>query len=121
MSASSSSHKLRIALLFLAPNLLGFLVFTLGPIIISLCGSFTTWSLLPSVPLRFIGVQNYIDLFSDPNFYFYFYNTIYLLLAMPFSLAGSLFLAVILSQKLDLRGKRSSAKLAIGSGGVCVF
>lgn len=108
-------RQLFLALLFLAPNLLGFLVFTLGPIVVSLAGSFTTWSLRPSVPLRFVGFQNYIELFSDPNFYFYFYNTLYLLLGMPISIAGSLALAVFLSQKLELRGPRASFRLAIVS------
>jgi multiple sugar transport system permease protein len=113
MNKAVQRRQLLIALLFLGPNLLGFLVFTLGPILISLAGSFTTWSLRPSVPLRFIGIQNYIDLFTDPNFYFYFYNTIYLLLAMPISIGGSLALAVFLSQKLELRGPRAAARLSL--------
>lgn len=115
MTKAAHRRNLFIALLFLGPNLLGFLVFTLGPIIISLAGSFTTWSLRPSVPLRFIGLQNYIDLFTDPNFYFYLYNTLYLLLAMPISIAGSLALAVFLSQKLDLKGPKAAARLSVVS------
>jgi len=115
MNASTLRRNRLIALLFLAPNLLGFLVFTLGPILISLGGSFTTWSLRPAVPLKFIALQNYIDLFSDPNFYFYFYNTIYMLLAAPISIGGSLLLAVFLSQKLELRGPRAGLRIAIVS------
>jgi len=114
---TSPAHRRNIfyALLFLAPNLAGFLVFTFGPIVVSLAGSFTTWSLRPAVPLKFIGLQNYIDLFSDPNFYFYFYNTLYLLMGLPISIAGSLFLAVFLSQKLELRGPRAAARLSVTS------
>ncbi len=115
MSSATVRRNTFIAVLFLLPNLSGFLVFTLGPIIISLVGSFTTWSLRPAVPLRFIGFENYIDLFTDPNFYFYFYNTIYLLLALPVSIGGSLFLAVFLSQKLEIRGPRKAVSLAIAS------
>ncbi len=115
MIAPAHRRNIFIALLFLAPNLAGFLVFTLGPILVSLAGSFTTWSLRPSVPLKFIGIQNYVDLFSDPNFYFYLYNTIYLLIGLPISIAGSLALAVFLSQKLDMRGPRAAARLSIGS------
>ncbi len=117
ISQATHRRNIYIALLFLAPNLLGFLVFTFGPIIISLAGSFTTWSLRPSVPLRFVGLQNYFDLFSDPNFYFYLYNTLYLLLGLPIGIGGSLMLAVFLSQKLDLKnplaGKRIAAFAAI--------
>ena len=120
MNSSTLRRNWLVALLFLAPNLLGFFVFTLGPIVISLAGSLTTWSLRPSVPLRFIGLQNYIDLFSDPNFYFYLYNTFYLLLSMPVSIAGSLFLAVFLSQKLELRGPRGAARLALAAAAVTV-
>lgn len=125
VTTTAHRRSISIALLFLAPNLLGFLVFTFGPILISLVGSFTTWNLRPSVPLRFIGFQNYIDLLSDPNFYFYLYNTVYLLIGMPFSIAGSLALAVFLSQKLELRGPRSALRLSIGSAVftlvICVF
>jgi multiple sugar transport system permease protein len=115
MNKAAERRHLFIALLFLAPNLLGFLVFTFGPILLSLAGSFTTWSLRPSVPLRFVGLQNYVDLFSDPNFYFYLFNTIYLMLGLPVSIAGSLFLAVFLSQKLELKGPRAAARLAVVS------
>lgn len=113
MNKATARRNILIALLFLAPNLAGFLVFTLGPILMSLAGSFTTWSLRPSVPLRFVGLQNYVDLFSDPNFYFYFYNTLYLLLGLPLSIAGSLFLAVFLSQKLEFRGPRRGQRIAV--------
>jgi multiple sugar transport system permease protein len=97
MNVSTTRRNTWIALLFLAPNLTGFLVFTLGPILISFFGSFTTWSLKPAVPLRFIGLQNYVDLFTDPQFYFYLFNTLYMLLDLPVVLAGSLLLAVLLS------------------------
>jgi multiple sugar transport system permease protein len=105
MKRSPGRTNTWIALAFLAPNLCGFLVFTLGPIIVSFLGSFTTWSLKPSVELRYIGLQNYIDLFSDPQFYFYLFNTIYMLLDLPVTLAGSLGLAVLLSSQLKPRNR----------------
>jgi len=114
MKKNRRAH-LGVALLFLAPNLLGFLVFTLGPIVLSLGGSFTTWSLKPSVPLQFIGLANYEDLFTDPNFYFYLFNTVYLLLAMPVGIAGSLLLAVFLSQKLDFRRPSARRWIAVAA------
>lgn len=116
MTRQTQRTNILIALLFLAPNLLGFFVFTFGPILISLAGSFTTWSLRPSVPLRFIGLQNYADLFQDPNFYFYLYNTLYMLLGLPVCIAGSLALAVFLSQKLEFRGPHRAGRLAAATG-----
>lgn len=113
MNISQSRRNSRTALIFLAPNLLGFLVFTFIPIIASLLGSFTSWSLNASVPLTFIGLQNYIELFADPAFYFYLFNTLYLLLGLPIGILGSLALAVFLSQKLDLRSHRRANVLAV--------
>lgn len=108
----SSRKNLGIALLFLAPNLTGFLLFTLVPVLLSLGGSFTTWSLRPSVPLQFVGLGNYVTLLGDKNFYFFLYNTIYLMLGIPIAIAGSLALAVILNQKFAFSKKRSNSRNA---------
>jgi multiple sugar transport system permease protein len=101
------------ALLFLAPNFLGFCLFGLVPLALSLAGSFTTWSLRPSVPLQFVGLTNYIELFRDRNFYFYLYNTGYLMLAMPVSVSGALMLAVWLNQQLRFKKSRRQTGLAV--------
>ena len=106
-----------IALLFLAPNLIGFLTFTLGPVLMSLGGSFTTWSLRPTVPTVFIGLENYRELLTDPDFWFYFYNTFYFLMPLPLSIFSSLCLASFLCQKLEFRG----AKGRTTAGLVCGF
>ncbi|MDK2970715.1 MAG: multiple sugar transport system permease protein [Candidatus Sumerlaeota bacterium] len=49
---------LSAALLFLAPNFLGFLLFVAFPILFSLGLVFTNWSLKPAVETRFIGLAN---------------------------------------------------------------
>jgi multiple sugar transport system permease protein len=90
------SRRFPVALLFLAPNLLGFAVFTLVPVLLSLGGSFTDWSLRPATPVHFVGGENYLRLLHDRNFYFYLYNTLYLMLGLPFSIGGALGLAVLL-------------------------
>lgn len=111
--ANSGRKNLGIALLFLAPNLIGFLLFTLVPVLLSLAGSFTTWSLRPSVPLQFVGLANYAALFSDRNFYFFLYNTIYLMLGIPIGIGGSLALALALHQGLDLKRPGSRQRAAL--------
>jgi len=88
------------ALCFLLPNFLGFCTFTLGPVVFSLGASFTNWNLMKTVPLRWVGFANYVKLVHEPKFWLYFVNTAYLMLGMPIAIAGSLFLAVLLSQKL---------------------
>jgi len=91
---------LGVALLFLLPNITGFVVFTAGPVIFSLVVSFSNWNLQQTVPLRWVGFGNYLEMFQTEEFWLYFVNTGYLMLAMPISIAGSLVLAMLLSQKI---------------------
>ncbi len=83
---------------FLAPNLLGFLVFTSIPVVVSLLLSFTEWGLF--TPPKWVGLKNFIELFQDKRFWQYSLNTVYLMAAIPISMAGSLLLAIALNQKL---------------------
>ena len=84
---------------FLAPNLIGFLVFTSLPVLASLGLSFFKMDLL-SGDSKFVFFQNFIDLLKDPYFMKYCWNTVYLMLSIPVSMAGSLLLAIALNQKL---------------------
>lgn len=84
---------------FLMPNLIGFLVFTSLPVLASLGLSFVQWDLLSGSP-QFVGAANFIELAKDPFFLKYCWNTIYLMLAIPLGMAGSLLLAIALNQKL---------------------
>ncbi len=47
---------------FLLPNFVGFLVFTLFPIALSVYMAFTNWSLKPAIERRFLGLGNFRDL-----------------------------------------------------------
>jgi multiple sugar transport system permease protein len=89
-----------IALAFLLPNFLGFLVFTAGPVIFSLAISFSNWNLERTIPFAWIGLTNFVNLMHDQDFWLYFVNTAYFLLGMPLAIAGSLILALLLNQKL---------------------
>jgi len=85
---------------FLMPNLAGFLVFTAGPVLFSLAIAFSNWDLQRTVPFRWIGLRNFVELFGDQQFWLYFLNTVYLMMGLPFAIAGSLLLALLLSQRL---------------------
>jgi multiple sugar transport system permease protein len=100
------------AMLFLLPNLIGFLCFTAGPVLLSLYMSFTNWSLKPSVDLQWVGLRNYVDLFTDNDFWFYLYNTFYFMIGIPFAVAGSLFLANLLVDSMYLRRNKLRITLA---------
>ncbi len=96
------AHELqerRWAWVFLAPCLLGLLVFTYMPILASLGLSFSYWNLL-GVP-KFVGVQNYTTVLSDPLFWRSFGTTwIFVLVSGVLELVLSLWLAVWLNRAI---------------------
>jgi multiple sugar transport system permease protein len=89
------------------PNLLGFLVFTLVPLVFSMVLAFSNWDLklhnqYKDKHIQFIGLDNFIQLINEPNFWKYLGNTFYLMMLLPFGIAASLIAAILLSK--DLRG-----------------
>ena len=91
-------------LLFASPAILGFLIFTLGPMIYSFYMSLTdfTGSNTPS----FIGLQNYVRMFSGEDIYFYQALRVtiyYVLLSVPTGIVYSFLLAFLLNQ--NVKGK----------------
>ncbi|HEU5089187.1 MAG TPA: sugar ABC transporter permease, partial [Roseiflexaceae bacterium] len=84
---------------FIAPWVIGFLVFTLYPIIASFYYSLTIYNI--SSPPRFVGFQNYQDLFKDTIFWKSLQVTAYYsLLAVPLGIVFGLLLAVLLNQNV---------------------
>lgn len=86
-------------LAFLLPNLIGFFLFTAGPVLFSFGAAFTNWDLQGS-PVRFIAFENFANMFSDSGFWLYLVNTLYFLVGMPIAIAGSLAVAVLLDSKI---------------------
>ena len=86
--------------LFISPWILGFLAFTLGPMIASFYYSFTLYN-VQTAP-RFIGFQNYDYAFNgDPIFWVSVQRTLLWSVMTVFpSLIGSLLAAVLLNQHL---------------------
>jgi len=84
--------------LFVAPVMIGFLVFTAFSMAYSLYISFTDWDIL-SDP-KFVGFQNYKNLFTiDVFFGEYLWNTLYyILFLVPSVLVISLFFAILLNK-----------------------
>ena len=64
-SRSCSGARRRAALGFISPWILGFLVFTAGPMVASLVLSFTDYSLVGDT--KGVGTANYQELLSDPR------------------------------------------------------
>lgn len=86
--------------LYLLPWLVGFLIFTAGPMLASLYLSFTEYRV--TSPPTFIGFANYrTALFDDPLFWTSLGRTFYFaLVSVPIGLMGSLLLAMLLNQGL---------------------
>jgi multiple sugar transport system permease protein len=95
----SRRNDLVPAIGFLLPNLMGFLVFTTGPVLFSLLASFTDWN-LAKPGWRFTGLENYGSMVADPRFWVFLVNTVYFMLGMPVAIFGSLALALLLNQRL---------------------
>lgn len=116
-----SRRKLATGLAFLGPNILGFLTFTLLPLVFALMLAFTNWDLrlhnqFQDEPLRFVGFDNFIRLLSEQSFWRYLGNTLFLMMGIPFGIAGSLVAAVLLSQNLRGGSRRNWLMLIAGAG-----
>ncbi|MBM6717455.1 sugar ABC transporter permease [Gemmiger formicilis] len=91
-----------IAYSFIAPNFIGFCVFTLVPMIFAIALAFCDWDGVHAV--EFVGLKNFIDLMDDETFKASFVNTIvYTVGTVPLTLVCSLGLAVLLNQKVKCR------------------
>jgi multiple sugar transport system permease protein len=85
--------------LCLLPWLIGFICFTIGPMVGALALSFTEYEII--TPPEFTGMRNFRRVFGDPLFYTSLYNTAYIaLLAVPLQQVVALALALALNQKL---------------------
>ncbi|MGM9902625.1 ABC transporter permease [Enterococcus sp. 10A9_DIV0425] len=99
-----TSRKLRrkhtmIAWSFIAPNFLGFLIFTLVPVIFSFILAFMKWDSF-NTP-EYVGLQNFSKMLSDDTFWISLKNTfLYAAGVVPLTLICSLGLAVLLNQKI---------------------
>lgn len=86
----------RKAYLFLLPNFIGFIVFTLIPVAMALFYSFTNYD--GNRRMDFIGLGNFIKLFSDSSFVISLQNTIiYTIGTVPLIIILSLLVSVLMN------------------------
>lgn len=123
MNAGRKSNY-RAAILFLLPNFFGFVTLTFVPIVLSLVMAFSNWDLklhniFKDENVKFVFFDNFIKMFNHPDFYRFLGNTLFLMIGIPFGIAGSLFLAVMLTKDLHAGGGRN--KLFLVSGTLLIF
>ncbi len=87
---------------FIAPNFIGFCIFTLIPMVFAIGLSFCNWD--GQHAIEFVGLKNFLDLAGDKTFKTAFVNTIvYCAGTVPLTLVCSLGLALLLNQNVKLR------------------
>ena len=99
---SKSLRDSLVAYSFIAPNFIGFCIFTLVPMIFAIGLSFCNWDGVH--PVEFTGISNFVALLSDKTFKAAFVNTlVYAIGTVPLTLVCSLGLAMLLNQKVKFR------------------
>ena len=101
MSAAAKREQ-NWAYIMVAPTIIGLIVLNLWPFVQTLYTSFCEH--LGFGHYKFVGLQNYIDIFQRPEFWRATWNTIYFcILTVPLGLFLSLLVAMLLNAKI--RGK----------------
>lgn len=87
-------------IIFLIPCFLGYLVFSLLPMISALYLSFTSWDVIGGTP-NFIGVENYQNIFDGDEFYRVMGNTFkFIILYIPGIIISSFLVAILFDTKV---------------------
>ncbi len=92
----------KAALFFLLPSVLGCLIFIFIPSVASFLLSFCDWNLINNI--KFACLDNYIELFSSPEFWLIFKNTVIFAIAVTaFGTVIPLVLASVLNSKIRFK------------------
>ncbi len=98
-SLSRPQRRLITGLLFISPWIVGFVLFRVYPFLASLYYSFTFYPVLRSP--RWIGFDNYLNLFDDPRFLTSLWNSSYYALgAVPLGTLFGILLALLLNMRV---------------------
>jgi multiple sugar transport system permease protein len=91
----------RVAWLFLAPAGILLLLFVVLPFLLAIVFSFTNHRLISPLATRFVGIDNYIDTFTDDLFWKSLWNNArFAGFVVPIQTAFALGLAVLINQKI---------------------
>ena len=91
-----------VAYSFIAPNFIGFAVFTLGPVVFAFVLAFLNWD--GNNAMTFAGLKNFAVMFKNQRFLASLKNTIvYCVATVPLTMVVALGLAVLLNQKIKGR------------------
>jgi len=95
-------NKKVLPYLLVTPYLLHFFIFVAFPVVFSIVLTFNDWNIIS--PMKYIGLNNYIRLFSDALFFKSLLNTIiFLVIHIPLQIIIALILAELLNQNIKFR------------------
>lgn len=109
-AAETKSRKMAgdrlVPYLFIAPQIVLFLIFFVIPAIIGIYAAFTKWDIFSTVPPQFVGFDNFNEIFfnKESSYYRLFWiglrNTVsFVLMSVPFCIIVPLLMAVALNAK----------------------
>lgn len=99
---SRQTKRDMVAYSFIAPNFIGFAIFTLGPVVFAFVLAFLKWD--GNNPMEFAGLGNFAQMIGNRRFLAAFKNTVvYCIATVPLTLVSALGLAVLLNQKIKGR------------------
>lgn len=98
-AASRVKRSTKSALGFLAPSLLHLTVFVFTPIVFAAYLSLHRWDIVVA-DKPFVGLGNFEEMASDPNFWNALKNTFYYILNVPIGMILSLGIALVLNHRL---------------------
>lgn len=105
MTSRASRHESRTALLLLAPALALLLLLRIIPAGMAVVESFYTSVPGSVIPPKWVGWQNYLDLFDDPGFWDSVWRTLLFAgLVNPLTMVFALFLAWLLTRNVAFTG-----------------
>lgn len=85
---------------FIIPNFIGYCIFVFIPICFSFVLSVMKWD-GSDAPMQFVGLQNFVKLFSDSTFIISLKNTLwYAVFTVPLTMVAALLIAVLLNSKI---------------------
>ena len=96
---TESQREALAGYLFILPTFLGYTAFIIGPILVAIGMSFASYDILS--PAKFVGLENYLKLLTDPRLHKVYRNTIYFtLVAVTLNVGIGLLLAVLINRHM---------------------
>lgn len=91
--------------LFITPWMIGFLVFTLGPVLSGILMSFTNFDGMNFDAMRFVGFHNYVEAVKDEQAWWGFKRVMYVtVVGMPLGMVIPFIAAVLLTRQIRGQG-----------------